>query len=361
MPDDFDAILDRCLADTAAGRETIDTCQRRYPAPGGQLAALLQVAEQIREAPPLAPLPLDKRRVLESRLLRRAGQLRSKPAFPSPVWRRRVVLAAASIVVVFLLLGSAVSVSAASVPGDILYPVKRVTEQMRLTLASQQQRVNLYLEFAGRRLQEMRVVRDRGEVSTDLLAEITGDTALALEQMPALPQPARQALLISLAGFEEEQLQVLEDMVPTAQGEARAELMAALSDSTARHRQAVNLLAGAAAGNAPAGGSSHGSSPAGVVATRPAQGHPVVTPESTDSVEPQVTVTPRATRVSPSNSNKSTPKMEHTPPGQARQTTPQSPPGQVHSTPEKKQTPPGQESRSAPQPPPEKPVKTPKK
>jgi hypothetical protein len=263
------------------------------------------------------------------------------------VWRRRVALALASAIVVFLLLGSAVSVSAASVPGDFLYPVKRATEQVRLTLASEQQQVNLYLEFARQRLQELRTLKDRGEVSKDLLAEISSDTALVLERIPVLPQQNQQALLTSLTYFQDQQLQVLEDMASSVQGDAQTTVREALADSAAKHKQAVDLLAGAASDNNPAAGSPQGSSPTGVAATRPAQGHPAVKPESTDTAEPQVTVTPRATRVQPSNPHKSTPEVEHTPPGQVRQSTPQSPPGQVR--------------QSTTQPPPEKPVKTPKK
>jgi hypothetical protein len=352
MPDDFEVILDHCLADTAAGRETIDSCLRRYPAQSGQLAKLLQIAERAREAPPPAPLPLDKRRALESRLLRRAGQLRSKPVLRptaprAPVWRRRVALALASAIVVFLLLGSAASVSAASVPGDFLYPVKRATEQVRLTLASEQQQVNLYLEFARQRLQELRILKDRGEVSKDLLAEISSDTALVLERIPVLPRQNQQALLTSLTYFQDQQLQVLEDMASSVQGDAQTTVREALADSAAKHKQAVDLLASAASDNNPAAGSSQGSSPTSAAATRPAQGHPAVKPESTDTAEPQVTVTPRATRVQPSNPHKSTPRVEHTPPGQIRQATPQSPPGQAR--------------QSTPHSPPEKPVKTPKK
>ncbi len=396
MPDDFEVILDHCLADTAAGRETIDSCLRRYPAQAGQLAVLLRMAERVRNAPPPAPLPADKRRALESGLLRRAGQLRSKPVLRPPVWRRRVALALASFIVVFLLLGSAVSVSAASLPGDFLYPVKRAAEQVRLTLASQQQRVGLYLEFAGQRLQELRALRDRGEVSTELLAEISSDTAQVLDQIPALPRQTQQVLLTSLASFEEKQSQVLEDMASSAHGEAEAAVMAALADSATKHKRAVELLASAGSDNDPGAGSSQGPNPTGAAATPPAQGRPAVKPASTDLVEPQVTVPPQATRVSPSNSHKSTPEIGHTPPGQAKQitpqsppgqgkqttpqspqghakqTTPQSPPGQVkQSTPQsppgqiKQQStphsPPGQVRLSTPQSPPGKPVKTPKK
>ncbi len=407
MPDDFEVILDRCLADIAAGHETIDSCLRRYPAQSGQLAVLLPIAERARRMSPPAPLAVDKRRALESRLLRRAGQLRSKPVLRAPVWRRRVALALAAFVVVVLLLGSAVSVSAGSVPGDLLYPVKRAAEQVRLTLASQQQRVSLYLDFAAQRLQELHALGKRGEVSKDLLAEISSDTALALEQIPELPQPAQAALLTSLANFENQQSQALEDMASSAQGDARAALLAALADSTVKHKRAVDLLAKAGADHNPAPVPSQVPSPAGIPATQPAQGHPAVNPASTGIVEPLVTVAPQPTSVSPSDSLAPTSAMEeHAPPGQARQSTPESPPGQVkqstphsppgqerqstsespgqvrqstphsppgqdrQSTPESppgqvKQTtphsPPGQDRQSTPESPPEKPVKTPQK
>ncbi len=377
MPDDFEDILDRCLADIAAGRETIDSCQRLYAAQSGQLAVLLQIAQQVRQAPPPAPLPTGKRRALEARLLRRAGQLHSRPALrPAvprvPLWRRRAALALASFVVVFLLLSSVVTVSAASVPGDFLYPVKRATEQVRLTLAPPQQRVELNLEFAGQRLLELRTLKARGEISKALLAEISSDTTRVLEQIPALPHPAQPALLTSLTSFEDQQLQVLEDMASSAQGDAQAAVLAALADSTTKHKEAVDLLAKAGSDNNPASVPSPTSGPASLQATLPAQSRPVVKPESTDTAGPQNTGTPPATSVSPSNSLTSTPEVEeHTVPGQARQstplsppghakrTTPQSPPGQAkQSTPH---SPPGQAKQSASESPPEKPVKTPKK
>jgi hypothetical protein len=346
ISDDFEVILDRCLADVTAGRATIESCLRNYPVYAKRLGASLKIAAQAQAVLRPAPLAADKRRALESRLLRRAGQLRPKPALrpTAPARRRGVALAWASFIVVFLLLGSAVSVSAASVPGDFLYPVKRAAEQVRLKLTSEQQQLDLYLEFARQRLQELSVLTDRGEVSEDLLAEMSGNTALMLERLPALPQQEQQALLTSLTNFQDQQLQVLEDMASSVQGDARAAVMAALADSTAKRQRAAELLAGAASDNNPTDGDFRGSHPTIVAETRTPQGHPAVKPESTDTAEPQVT--PRATRVSPSNSQKSTPGAEHTSPGQARQSTPHSPPGQA------KQPPP---------PPPEKPTKAPNK
>ena len=51
MANDFDVILDQCLADLASGQATIEVCLKRYPAYAGQLGPLLQVAEKVRAVP----------------------------------------------------------------------------------------------------------------------------------------------------------------------------------------------------------------------------------------------------------------------------------------------------------------------
>jgi len=55
---------------------------------------------------------------------------------------------------------AAVNASSESVPGDTLYPVKMAAEKIHLTLTtSSEQRAKLQLEFAGRRLAEIKNVR----------------------------------------------------------------------------------------------------------------------------------------------------------------------------------------------------------
>jgi hypothetical protein len=327
MADDFDAILDRCLADITAGRETVESCLQHYSVQAGQLVALLKTAQQARLAPRPAPLPVDKRRALESRLLRQASQFRSEPvprlaARRAPLRRRGVVLALASFMVVCLLLGSAVSASAASVPGDLLYPVKRAAEQVRLALTPELQRADLHLEFARQRLQEVQVLTDRGEVPADLLAEISSETTAVLERAAALPQDGRRTVLASLTDFQDQNLRVLKRMASSVQGEAQAEVMAALADSTAKRELVMQLLGGSASDNTP--GASSGAPPAILMEeTQPARGNPTMKPASTDKPGPRAT--PRATKESPANPQKPTPKAERTPLGQGKQPAPHLP------------------------------------
>ncbi|HTP11434.1 MAG TPA: DUF5667 domain-containing protein [Anaerolineae bacterium] len=319
MPEDFDAILDRCLADIAAGRETIDSCLRRYPAQAGRLAVLLELAERVQAAPP-TQLASDKRRSLEMRLLKRAAQLRSNPVSQSTTprlspWRRSFALALAAVIAVTLLLSTAVSASAASVPGDVLYPIKRAAEQVRLALTPDEQQVDLHLEFARQRLQELNVLQERGEVSEELLTEISSETTSVLDHVSTLPQDKQQIILMSFTDFQNQQVQVLEVMAASTHGAVQTRVMNALADSATKQQAAKDLLAGAAASPTRTYGSTQEPEPTVVDETQP-PGEPTLRSAATDKPHPQATA--KETKVSPAT----TPEVEHTPPGQAHQPTP---------------------------------------
>ena len=125
---DFESILDDCLREIAAGHETLESCLRRYPAHAARLAPVLNVAERLRRVPPAPAMPADKRRVLESRYLRRAAQLHLQPAqrvaAPQRGLRRGWVPVFAAFLVC-LIVATTITTASASVPGDVLYPVKR--------------------------------------------------------------------------------------------------------------------------------------------------------------------------------------------------------------------------------------------
>jgi hypothetical protein len=323
MSDDFDEIFNRCWADIAAGRETIDSCLKRYPAQAGRLAALLKLAKRIQVAPRVS-LPDDKRRVLEARLLKQAKQLPSKPVSrPTvshwPHWRQSVALLMASIMALVLLMGTAISVSAASVPGDFLYPLKRATEQVRLAVTPTEQQTELHLEFAQERLQELSVLQARGEVSEDLLAEISDETTLVLESATSLAPDRQPAVLRSLTDFQAQHTKVLAVMASAAQGEARAKVLKALAHATSMRKKAEELLAGAASTATPAHGSAPELEPT-IVHGNQSPGKPATRPNPSNKPEPQVKPTK-----SPPTPQRPASKDERTPPGHGGQATPQTP------------------------------------
>lgn len=78
----------------------------------------------------------------------------------------------AALLIAFILLNNlAIPAMAASLPGDILYPVKKVLESVELQLASNEdQLADLYLVQAERRIEEAQVLLDRETVNTDLIS-----------------------------------------------------------------------------------------------------------------------------------------------------------------------------------------------
>src|SRR5512136_1590704 len=156
--DDFESIVDSCLEDIAAGRETLDSCLQRYPAQAARLAPVLAVAERLREMPAGPFMPADQSRVQESRYLKRAAQVYSRATRRAAVpqrgtWRRgwMAVLAAFGVCLLSI---TGLAAASGSVPGDVLYPVKRVTEQVRQALTSESQQAALHLNLAQERLVE---------------------------------------------------------------------------------------------------------------------------------------------------------------------------------------------------------------
>lgn len=77
----------------------------------------------------------------------------------SRVWLRPMSVGFSVFALIFGGWIATVNASFDSVPGDVLYPVKLVTERVQVTLAtSGEQRAKLHAEFAGRRLDELNAI-----------------------------------------------------------------------------------------------------------------------------------------------------------------------------------------------------------
>lgn len=137
-----------------------------------ELAEMLVLASSLREVEAPSPRP-EFRAELRGRILREAEESSLAPsaapsAPPAPSWSEQVrtrlaevwhsgAIATASIVGAVVLLGvGIVAASEHAQPGDLLYGVKQASEQLRLTLASDEAEVGqLHLRLAERRLDEV--------------------------------------------------------------------------------------------------------------------------------------------------------------------------------------------------------------
>ncbi len=337
---DFAEVLDQCIADIRQGRTTLAACQTRYPQHAEQLAALLSIAAQLPELPATA-LPADKRQAIRAQLLQQAANRQArpqparKPQTARPVWRRLLPVAVALLVIVSLGWG-ATSVSAASLPGDLLYPVKRLSEQAAIVLTSPAGQPELHLTLAQRRLDEYSGLSVRGEIQPALLAEAVAEISLVLSQdeqvaVPGLPERVEQ-----VAGQAEGQLQILAERTASLSAEQQQTIRAAQGLVAANRARITELK----------------SQPGG-------RGQPTITSQpptatSTSTSTPLPTFT--ATLVPTQEPTDESTKPGVTPPGLVKTPKPDNTPPGLEKTPKPATTPPGLDKTPKPskEPPPKK-------
>ena len=185
---DLDQILDDCLERLATGA-TVEDCVARYPEDRDELAPLLQVAAATTEtASSLSYRPEAKARGLNR--LTTAAARRGAPRTRRFAWLRFPTLVprpvASGLAVAVVATGAVVGTGMASsnsVPGDPLYPVKTIREEISLMMPkSDMSLAQEHVHLASVRGQEMLKLTDRGkfdeaEVLMDRMTRHLNDSA----------------------------------------------------------------------------------------------------------------------------------------------------------------------------------------
>ncbi len=172
MNPDLQVALDECLQLLQYGTD-ISVCLATYPQHASELRPLLELAAAVRKVD--TPVPAESaraaglHRILEAAAAKRASQ--SQPAFApwhglrswlgdSQSLHKNVRLALqmtfASVMVLAVIISGTVVASAATMPGDVLYPVKLAAQQAQLTLT--------FGEVARQHLEEQFGVQQRLDV-----------------------------------------------------------------------------------------------------------------------------------------------------------------------------------------------------
>ena len=168
----FENELNECLERLLSGTETIKQCLQRYPDDASELEPLLRTAASIHKAVDVTPSPELKARVLYNLRLKMAEV--GKPRRAS--WwglQPRWASAAVAVMLVFVLGGGAVLAADSSMPGSPLYPIKIITENISLKLASSDiEKAELSLTFADRRVEEMDYMMANSKYNIDDADEV---------------------------------------------------------------------------------------------------------------------------------------------------------------------------------------------
>jgi hypothetical protein len=241
----FESLLDESL-------ERLRKGERLEPSAEEELEPLLGVASRIQEisTPPTEAFvgDLEERLVEKAKALQRARRRSLWDRYLIPVFspgRTRRWAAVLAVILALVLASAGTAIAAqSSIPGEPLYPVKRVTERLGLLVVRDRPgKTLLRLEFTRRRTEEIEELDDRGEeVEESILVELATETEETLEEIEVAPEGNREPLfekLVDLTGRQQEVLQRVSTRVPA---QAKPALERALQVSRRGHERATEAI-----------------------------------------------------------------------------------------------------------------------
>ncbi len=204
--------LDICLQSIDAG-VSLEECIIRYPEFADELRNLLQTAEILKRLD-LEQIPIDSMRVNESKILLQASIYRNtkKPGHLSLTsWisktylqfvnslriisplTGKIIMAVSIAVVLIFISGGLMITSAKSIPGEALYPVKRVVEDIKIYLAANGEIRHEYEDrYSKQRVEEVNALfamaREQ-RISFEGIVLSTEDTQWNVSGIPIVIQP----------------------------------------------------------------------------------------------------------------------------------------------------------------------------
>ena len=233
MEQDIELLLDICIEEMHKGK-SIEECLAEYSQYASQLKPLLQLVEQIEALPQPAPSTEAISSTLinigkeiaqltitsETPVVR--GKKRKTISFFNIFQKPKLMWAFNTALILIVVLFSVATISANSIPGDILYPLKLATEKVKFLLTfDSEKKAELRLTFSDKRLQEMiAVFRQSGKLDTTLLKEMLDEAKLALEGNE-IPTDKASIFAAKLSHVNAYQKDVLEKIRPQVNPSSR--------------------------------------------------------------------------------------------------------------------------------------------
>ena len=277
----FHEHLNECLEALASGQRTLEDCLAKYPKEADRLEPLLRtalsiketlsvepreefraaarqrfvvssgksLAETLREGPRPSFVRAARERFLAAaQRMVGAGQSRGwRPSFPEGViaiHARPLATAFATVFLLFIGFGTfAVTTSGSALPGDWRYPVKRFTEDVRLTLAfSDHAERSVKIDLANERLSEIQQMAEKGRpIGGDLLDDLKGETGSLASNLDKSGLDAGEVR--EVADLARHQDEVLAQVEPLVKSDAQENLVAARTASQETYAKAAQVYA----------------------------------------------------------------------------------------------------------------------
>lgn len=270
MEQNIELLLDICIDEMRKGK-SIDECLADYPQYADELKPLLQLAGQIEDL----PLPFPSFEAISDALINIGKEMEQSAAatkiseallpsqretlpqkgfaphmkkrksfsFLSAFRKPKLVWALSAAFLLFVISFGATTVSANSVPGDILYPLKLVTEKVKFLLTFDSYgKAELRLNFSDNRLNELvTVLQQSNTLDTTLLKNMLDEAKLALEENE-IPVEKASILAAKLNHVNAYQKTVLENIRPDVQAPERKIVDEAINMCNMRSRWMKRMM-----------------------------------------------------------------------------------------------------------------------
>lgn len=235
--------------------ERLRSGQVNRPPEEAELEPLLKIAQRIQE---MAGEPSQRFVTrLENVLLQRSESLRRKARPSIREWAKKqldsisysprvkgLAFGLAMLLALFLLGGGTTVAAQSSLPGDLLYPVKRATERLSFLVArGPVERADLHLELAGKRTEELEIItyRNRG-IEEGLVEDMTLETERALAEVEEVPERKQEPLFLKLMELTARQQEVLRRVYGQVPEQAQPAIERAMEASQRGHERAAQAV-----------------------------------------------------------------------------------------------------------------------
>ncbi len=239
MTPEREELLDRCLQARREGRDPEEVL-RSDPA-AAEVRPLLTLASELKSLPPAEPTG-EAMTQLAARIAAESAPRTSR----RPVVRRALAWAAGILLSIILIGWGGSAASAGATPGDALYPVKMLTERVRMFATfSKEGRVELRIVFSEERLKEAVRMHANGKgIDTDLLKEMLDEAKAAIDATPALAPDSRNLIATRVSSMTSYQKAALSELNLRANADEKAKLAPIMTKCSEQCMAACLMLYG---------------------------------------------------------------------------------------------------------------------
>lgn len=216
MKNQIEEILDICLDKIDKGVSG-DELLSQYPDYKDELKELLVIAKSIKDSSPIhaSNKGLYSSLIKVGKEIQLQKEIAHKPRFfyfKFPILAKAFVFA---LIIIFISVGT-INLSARSIPGDFLYPIKLITEKVKFLLTiNSEDKAELRIIYSEERTRELvKYLDKKGSLNTDIVKSMLDEASFALENISRLPEDEKKVYYLKLEHLNAYQKNILEDIKP---------------------------------------------------------------------------------------------------------------------------------------------------